>query len=355
MRQGKREEVETWMKKHNIAILMLQETHSANNSREARGNYTWYFSGEKKLEGVNWVAGVGIVIENKYIQYISDIEPISDRIIRITMTGNLPVTLLGIYLPQAGRPEEEGEEIGKMVEKEIRKWKSKGPLYILGDMNARVQRAEGRREREHIGRYTFEPETASSNRSDMVQRNRTRLIELCQTHGLRLMNTMFKKEEDKLATYAEVGTPTWWPKTRGYPYGYEQIDYIMTTERWKNSIKNVEADPNANITTRHRPVKAKVKIKLKAIRTSNKKRKKYRELEDEENEQWNYELNRVVKKRRRKSVKEEEWEKLNMTEGIERITEILKDATRELKQEPAKERKVNFSETKDILERRKRR
>ncbi len=54
-------------------------------------------------------------------------------------------------------------------------------------------------------------------------------------------------------------------------------------------------------------------------------------------------------------MKEEEWEKLNMTEGIERITEILKDATRELKQEPAKERKVNFSETKDILERRKRR
>ena len=61
----------------------------------------------------------------------------------------------------------------------------------------------------------------------------------------------------------------------------------------------------------------------------------------------------MVKKRGRKSVKEEEWEKLNMTERIERITEILKDATRELKQEPAKDRKVNFSEeTKEILERR---
>ena len=28
MRQGKREEVEKWMKKHNIAFLVLQETHT---------------------------------------------------------------------------------------------------------------------------------------------------------------------------------------------------------------------------------------------------------------------------------------------------------------------------------------
>ena len=273
MRQGKREEVETWMKKHDIKILVLQETHSANNSREARGNYTWFFSGEKKQEGTEWSAGVGIVVENKYVQYIEDIEPINDRIIRMTLNGKMPVTILGIYLPQAGRPEEEGELIAKQVDREIKKWKAKGPLYILGDMNARIQRAEGRREKEHIGKYTFEPETASSNRSEMVQKNRTRLINLCQTHGLRIMNTMFKKEKEKLATYAEVGTPAWWPKTIGYPYGFEQLDYILTTERWKNSVKNVEADPNANVTTRHKPVKARIKIKLKAIRASNKKRK----------------------------------------------------------------------------------
>ena len=155
MRQGKREEVEAWMKKHEIAILVLQETHSASNSREARGNYTWYFSGEKKNEGTEWTAGVGIVIENKYVQYIDDIEPISDRIIRMTLNGKMPVTLIGVYMPQAGRPEEEGEQIGKQVEKEIRKWKTKGPIYILGDMNARIQRAEGRREREHIGYTKF--------------------------------------------------------------------------------------------------------------------------------------------------------------------------------------------------------
>ena len=63
----------------------------------------------------------------------------------------MPVSFLGIYLPQAGRPEEEGELIAKQVDKEIRKWKAKGPLYILGDMNARIQRAEGGEKRNTLG------------------------------------------------------------------------------------------------------------------------------------------------------------------------------------------------------------
>ncbi len=75
------------MKKHNTGILFLLETHAAVDSRETRGSYTWYSSGEKRLEGVQWTAGVGVVIENKLTQHITDIEPRNDRIIRITLKG----------------------------------------------------------------------------------------------------------------------------------------------------------------------------------------------------------------------------------------------------------------------------
>ena len=52
-------------------------------------------------------------------------------------------------------------------------------------------------------------------------------------------------------------------------------------------------------------------------------------------------------------MRKEEWAGLGMKERMERVTEILQDGTRELKKEPQKERKVNFSdETKEILERR---
>ena len=53
-------------------ILFLQEAHAKTNSREAKGNYTWYFSGEVRLPGVDWTAGVGVVVENKLTQHITD-------------------------------------------------------------------------------------------------------------------------------------------------------------------------------------------------------------------------------------------------------------------------------------------
>ena len=37
---------------------------------------------------------------------------------------------------------------------------AKNIIYATGDFNARVQKANNREEREHIGKYTFEPETA---------------------------------------------------------------------------------------------------------------------------------------------------------------------------------------------------
>ncbi len=72
----------------------------------------------------------------------------------------MPTTMIGVYMPQAGRTEEEREKAYETLCRTIRQYKGRGPLYIRGDMNARIQRAEGRMEREHIGRYTFEPETA---------------------------------------------------------------------------------------------------------------------------------------------------------------------------------------------------
>ncbi len=101
--------------------------------------------------------------------------------------------MLGIYLPQAGRPEEERERVYETLGRLIRQYKGRGPLYILGDMSARVQRAEGRSEKEHIGKYTFEPHAPTRERSQMVRESMDKIINLCQTYKLRIMNTMFKK------------------------------------------------------------------------------------------------------------------------------------------------------------------
>ena len=75
---GTREEVEAWMKDHDIKILLLQETRGKHNSREARKTHTWYFSSENPMNP-NFVTGTAIVIENKLVKHINKMMPVNDR------------------------------------------------------------------------------------------------------------------------------------------------------------------------------------------------------------------------------------------------------------------------------------
>ena len=124
MRPGKREEVEGWMKKHNIRIMVLQETYVKQNTREVRKGFTWYFSGENKT-GREWTAGVAIIVETTYVKYIEDIEPINDRLMHITIRGTMPITLICVYIPQGARTTEEKEEVYEQLEKYTRKRRAK--------------------------------------------------------------------------------------------------------------------------------------------------------------------------------------------------------------------------------------
>ena len=58
----------------------------------------------------------------------------------------------------------------------------------------------------------------------------------------------------------------------GAPYEisrYEMIDYILTKEKWKNTVKDINNDLEGNIETRHIPIVARVKVRI-----ANKKRRK---------------------------------------------------------------------------------
>ena len=98
---GVREEIDIWMSKNEIDILCLQETRNNQNSRETMNNYTWFFSGEggRKEDTV----GVGMVIRNKFMQYIDDIVPINDRLMYLTIRGIIESNIICTYMPPAER------------------------------------------------------------------------------------------------------------------------------------------------------------------------------------------------------------------------------------------------------------
>ena len=53
-------------------------------------------------------------------------------------------------------------------------------------------------------------------------------------------------------------------------YRYETLDYIVTNQRWKNSITNAESQEGPNINSDHYPVIATINIRFKAIRKMQK-------------------------------------------------------------------------------------
>ena len=133
-------------------------------------------------------------------------------------------------------------------------------LYIMGDLHARVQIKQDEIETA-IGPHTFDKHNDKNltGQSKGGIDNRQRFLAFCQVHTLKIMNTCFYKEDKYLCTYKDVGI-------KGPPYkrhNYETFDYFLTTNKWKNIIKDLQADPEANVDTRHHPLTAKIHIKLK--------------------------------------------------------------------------------------------
>ena len=85
------------MKKHDIAILALQETKTKHTHREIRDDYTWFFSGEHGED--TQCHGVGFVIRNDYKKYIYLISPVNDRImyVRLRLYKSMFLNCIVIY------------------------------------------------------------------------------------------------------------------------------------------------------------------------------------------------------------------------------------------------------------------
>ena len=105
----------------------------------------------------NTNAGVAIVIDNELLNYITDIEPVNDRIMSITLGYVMPITFISVYSPTATKNYtlEDKQTHYNNVRKTFSKHKANGPTYIMGDFNARVQKKLNASETS-IGNHTFD-------------------------------------------------------------------------------------------------------------------------------------------------------------------------------------------------------
>eukprot|EP00975_Prorocentrum_lima_P054848 11497894-Prorocentrum_lima.AAC.1 len=196
------------------------------------------------------------------VKYIEDIQPVSDRIVRLQLRSVLPVTFLGVYAPTAQRSEGEKERFYEELQTLTHRFARRGPTFILGDFNARLQT---RLEEEHdmIGPHVFDPTRITiAEQLPETLYNRHLMLDYLIAEELRVMNTFFPKPVSKLVTYRELWADSGPPYERGR---YETLDYVLAPQRWRNCVRDVTNDLLCNVFTPHYPLIARLDIRLKAL------------------------------------------------------------------------------------------
>ena len=82
-----------------------------------------------------------------------------------------------------------------------------------------------------------------------------RLTEFCKENALVIANTLFQKHNTRLYTWTSPNGQCW-----------NQIDYILCSQRWRCSIQSAKTRPEADCGLDHELLIAKFRLKLKKVR-----------------------------------------------------------------------------------------
>ena len=114
-------------------------------------------------------------------------------------------------------------------------------FFIIGDWNAKVgsQETPGVTGKFGLGVWN---EAGQS------------LIKFCQENALIIANTLFQQHKRRLYTCTSPDGQHW-----------NQIDYILCSQRWRSSIQSAKTSPGADCGSDHELLIAKFRLKLKKV------------------------------------------------------------------------------------------
>ena len=117
----------------------------------------------------------------------------------------------------------------------------KDAFFIIGDWNAKVgsQETPGVRGKFGLGVW---------NEAEK------RLTEFWQENALVIANTLFKQQKRRLYTWTSLDGQHW-----------NQIDYILCSQRWRSSIQSAKTRTGADCGSDHELLIAKFRLKLKKV------------------------------------------------------------------------------------------
>ena len=190
--------------------------------------------GDKKVES----SGVGVLVREEMVKDVVEVKRVSPRIMIVKMVvGGKMMEVVSVYAPQVGRTEKEKEEFWEVLDECIGKIPEEELLVIGGDLNGHVGRDRSGFE-EVMGIYGY------GERNEAGES----ILELCQGRKLRVVNTMFKKEDRQKVTFKSGGVES-------------QIDYMLVRPNENVMVTNCKVIPGEACLTQHRLVCSDIKVK----------------------------------------------------------------------------------------------
>ena len=302
---NKRDAIESWATNNNIKIMAIQETrhpYTAEEGGRAKMNpegvirgglYKWFYGTGSKPEDVDKMqkereehgkasketydkacehGGVAFLVHKSLWQNIKRIETAGSRLIKITIKMNKMTDLISAYAPHAEKTEDEKVAFYEDLQKLVDDRPNGNEILILGDLNARMIKAEDDQESTVFGKATVKGRSATvEGMSAATESNRNHLIRFCLRNGLQLSNTFFEKPTNKLVTFRPREIEEWRDITENT---HEQIDYVIS-KKGHIRITNCETDTAALLRSDHYPLMASYRMKFKPENNRSEANHKY--------------------------------------------------------------------------------
>ena len=226
------------LEKSDIRICGLSETKwSGSGHFTTMDGHTVLFSGSTEREH----HGVAIWINKNTGKCLTSYTPINSRIISATFAAKpRNVTLIQCYAPTSEKPAEEIEKFYQELEQVVRQIPKRNILVITGDFNARV--GEGAVESDVLGKY------GHGERNEVGQA----MVDFCTEHKLVITNTLFRLHNRHRYTWESPGD-----RQRS------QIDYILISRQWKQSVNNARTCNSADCDSDHNLLILSMKLRFK--------------------------------------------------------------------------------------------
>ena len=247
--RGKEEEVIMTMQERKIDILGLCETRlPGEGTKLLHDNYQLLYKGGRTARH-----GVGLIVSEELAGKISHPNFKSDRIISFSLKlGLCKISIIQVYAPQQGRPQEEKEEFFRLLQEVKDSVPYTDNVLIIGDLNGHV--GQDRTGIENvIGAFSI------GNRN----REGENIVDFCVQNQMSIMNSFYKHRDSHKWTWYR------WNSIAGAYTEKSMIDLAITNN--KNLLADVKSIPSVSFDSDHRLLLIKLKVTKPRITKSQTK------------------------------------------------------------------------------------